>query len=92
MKKVLVINTKYKKYGGEDSNFVEEIKFLNKFYVVEYLNFDNSEKLNIFDILVFYSFKSINKQSTEIKLNSFKPDIVYIHNTWFKAISVFLIF
>ena len=61
MKKVLVINTKYKKYGGEDSNFLEELKFLNKFYVVEYLNFDNSKMLKIFDIIGFYSFKSINK-------------------------------
>ena len=86
MKKVLVINTKYKKYGGEDSNFVEEIKFLNKFYSVEYLNFDNSEKLNIFDILGFFTLSnpSTNK-ALKLKLNTFKPDIVYIHNTWFKA-------
>ena len=40
MKKVLVINTKYQKYGGEDSNIVEEIKFLKKFYKVDYLNFE----------------------------------------------------
>ena len=38
MKKILLINTKYKKYGGEDSNFVEEIKFLKKFYEVDYIN------------------------------------------------------
>ena len=31
MKKVLVINTKYKNYGGEDSNFDEEIKFFKNF-------------------------------------------------------------
>ena len=61
MKKVLVINTKYKKYGGEDSNFVEEIKFLNKFYKVDYLNFDNAGKLNIYDVI---SFLTLSNPST----------------------------
>ena len=86
MKKVLVINTRYKQYGGEDSNFVEEIKFLKKFYDVEYLNFDNSEKLNIFDIVGFFTLSnSSTNKSLKFKLNSFKPDTVYVHNTWFKA-------
>ena len=86
MKKILVINTKYKKYGGEDSNFVEEIKFLKKFYNVDYLNFDNSEKLNIYDVIGFFTLSnpSINKV-LKLKLKSFKPDVVYVHNTWFKA-------
>ena len=44
MKKILVINTKYKNYGGEDSNFEEEKKFLKKYYEVDYLNFDHSLK------------------------------------------------
>jgi glycosyltransferase involved in cell wall biosynthesis len=86
MKKVLVINTKYKKYGGEDSNFVEEIKFLNKFYKVDYLNFDNAGKLNIYDVI---SFLTLSNPSTnkvlKAKLFSFKPDLVYVHNTWFRA-------
>ncbi len=86
MKKVLVINTKYKKYGGEDSNFVDEIKFLNKYYSVDYLNFDNSKKLNIFDIIGFFTLSNLSSnKALKLKLNSFKPDIVYIHNTWFKA-------
>ncbi len=86
MKKILVINTKYKKFGGEDSNFVEEIKFLKKFYNVDYLNFDNSEKLNIYDVIGFFTLSnpSINKV-LKLKLKSFKPDVVYVHNTWFKA-------
>lgn len=86
MKKVLVINTKYKKYGGEDSNFVEEIKFLKKFYEVEYLNFDNSGNLKVLDIISFFTLSnpSTNK-ILKAKLLSFKPDIVYVHNTWFKA-------
>ena len=86
MKKVLVINTKYQKYGGEDSNIVEEIKFLNKFYKVDYLNFDNSEKLKISDIIAFFSLSNFETNKVlKLKLKSFKPDIVYIHNTWFKA-------
>jgi glycosyltransferase involved in cell wall biosynthesis len=86
MKKVLIVNTKYKKYGGEDSNFVEEIKFLKKFYEVDYLNFDNSRRLSIFDFVSFFTLSNLstNKVLKE-KIISFKPDIVYVHNTWFKA-------
>ena len=60
MKKVLVVNTKYKKYGGEDSNFAEEIKFLKKFYEVDYLNFDNSRRLSIFDFVSFFSLSNLS--------------------------------
>ena len=86
MKKVLVVNTKYKKYGGEDSNFAEEIKFLKKFYEVDYLNFDNSRRLSIFDFVSFFSLSNLstNKVLKE-KIISFKPDIAYVHNTWFRA-------
>ena len=86
MKKILLINTKYKKYGGEDSNFVEEIKFLKKFYEVEYLNFDNSESLKVSDIVSFFTLSNpTTNKLLKAKLISFKPDIVYVHNTWFKA-------
>ena len=40
--KILVINNLYREYGGEDANIVDEIKF-NKYYDVEYLEYDNSE-------------------------------------------------
>ena len=86
MKKVLVINTKYKNYGGEDSNFDEEIKFLKKFYEVDYINFDNSKKLNIYDLISFFTLSNpVSNKALKIKVETFKPDIVYIHNTWFKA-------
>ncbi len=86
MKKVLVINTKYQKYGGEDSNFLEEINFLKKFYTVDYLIFDNSKKISIFDIIGFFTLSNFSSnKKLKLKLNSFNPDIVYIHNTWFKA-------
>ena len=86
MKKILIINTKYREFGGEDSNIEEEVKFLSKFYNVEYLEYDNSETINIYDFLSFF-FQS-NYKSNKIfkkKLDSFDPDTVYIHNTWFKA-------
>ena len=86
MKKILVINTKYREFGGEDSNIEEEVKFLSNFYNVQYLEYDNSEKINIYDFLSF--FFQFNYKSNKIlkkKLDSFSPDIVYIHNTWFKA-------
>ena len=31
MEKLLIFNTKYKKYGGEDANIEEEVKFYKKF-------------------------------------------------------------
>ena len=86
MKKVLVVNTKYKNYGGEDSNFEEEKKFLKKFYEVDYLNFDNSKNLKIYDVIGFFTLSNpLSNKALKIKLNTFNPDIVYIHNTWFKA-------
>ena len=45
MKKILIINAKYKELGGEDSNVFDEIYLLSKHYEVEYLEFDNSKKL-----------------------------------------------
>ena len=43
MKKILVINTKYKNFGGEDANIIEELDILRKHYDVRYLEFNNSE-------------------------------------------------
>ena len=44
-KRILIVNTKYREYGGEDSNILEEVKLLKKYYEVEYLSYDNKEKL-----------------------------------------------
>ena len=86
MKKVLVINTKYKNYGGEDSNFEEEKKFLKKFYEVDYLNLDNSKNLNLYDVISFFTLSNqLSNKALKVKFDTFKPDVVYIHNTWFKA-------
>tara|TARA_B100002019_G_C21274951_1_gene604988 strand:- start:18544 stop:19686 length:1143 start_codon:yes stop_codon:yes gene_type:complete len=86
MKKILVINTKYKQFGGEDSNIIDELKFLKNYYEVEYLEYDNSEKLSLFDFLAFITSNNINSNRLLVnKVESFKPDMIYVHNTWFKA-------
>ena len=86
MKKLLLVNTKYREFGGEDSNILEEKQFLSKYFEVEYLEFDNSSKIGLSDLKSFIT--NNNKKSNKAFLKifySFKPDIVYIHNTWFKA-------
>jgi len=86
MKKLLLVNTKYREFGGEDANILEEKQFLSKYYDVEYLEYDNSSKISLSDLISFIT--NNNKQSNKKlidALNSFKPDIVYIHNTWFKG-------
>ena len=86
MKKILVINNKYKTFGGEDSNIIDELDFLKNYFIVEYLEFDNGKRITFNDIKAFFSNsnKSSNKALIEI-INKFNPDIVYVHNTWFKS-------
>ena len=94
MKKILVINNKYKELGGEDSNILDEIDLLSKHYKVEYLEFDNSKKLNVFDLLSFLNNSNfISNKIVSRKIDEFKPDVAYVHNTWFKAnLGIFKIF
>jgi len=86
MKKILVINTKYKIFGGEDSNIIEELSFLKKHYEVEYLQFDNSNKLTVYEAIAFFTCNNFKSNKLiEKKVNEFNPDIAYVHNTWFSA-------
>ena len=86
MKKVLIIHNKYRIFGGEDSNIIDEISHLKQKYSVEYLEFDNSEKINFYDIIGFILGKNFNSNNVLYEyLDFYKPDIVYIHNLWFKA-------
>lgn len=85
MKKILLINTEYKEYGGEDANIKDELNLLSKYFDVEFINYSNKSN-NLFSILGFIS--SNNHSSNKIlyrKITSFKPDVLYVHNTWFKA-------
>ncbi len=86
MQKILVIHNKYRIFGGEDSNILDEIEILKKEFEIEYLEFDNSEKLKFSSF--FYFFSSNNLSSNKLlkhKLKMFQPDYVYVHNTWFTA-------
>jgi len=86
MKKILVINTGYRIFGGEDTNIVDELNLLKQSYKIEYLEFKNSDKLNFQDFVSFITSnnKESNKSLQKI-INDFKPDVAYVHNTWFKG-------
>ena len=87
MKKILLVHTRYRITGGEDIAVDNEILALKKVYDVEALIFSNNEIDNIFKQIIYFLINK-NSQSDKLlknKLNSFKPDLVYIHNTWFKA-------
>ena len=83
--KILVLHNQYRNLGGEDIAVSNEIELLKKHYDVKVLNFSNN-KITSLSIL-FSFFTNNNYQSNKIlkdNLKSFKPDYVYIHNTWFK--------
>lgn len=85
-KKILIVHNKYRNIGGEDISVQKEIEFLKAFNDVKVIFFEN--KINkIFKQAISFLINS-NKESTELFINEynlFKPDIVYIHNLWFKA-------
>ena len=85
MQKLLIFNTKYKKYGGEDANIKEKINFYKNFYEVDYLEVKNSS-FSLNSILALFTLNNL-KVNIRLKksLNKFKPDFVYIHNTWFNS-------
>ena len=86
MKKILVIYTKYRIFGGEDSNIKDEINNLKKNFIVEYLEFDNAKKLNLTDYLAFITRSNFNSNKVlRNKIEEFSPDVAYVHNTWFKG-------
>lgn len=85
MKKILIIHNSYQIKGGEDTNFEEEIKFLEKKYEVESILFNNSLQINIYDIIAFITGRNLKAELKILnKIKKFNPDIVYIHNVWFK--------
>lgn len=86
MKKLLVIHTEYQEKGGEDIAVRNEINFLSKYFETEELIFSNIVENYFSQTLNF--FRNKNPKSIKIienKIEKFKPDIVYIHNTWFKV-------
>ena len=86
MKKILLINTKYREFGGEDSNFIEEYDFLSKNYEVDCIEFENKGRIKFSDLIAFVLNNNfISNKKVIKKINEFKPDFVYIHNTWFRG-------
>tara|TARA_B100000131_G_scaffold208983_1_gene201027 strand:- start:20 stop:1168 length:1149 start_codon:yes stop_codon:yes gene_type:complete len=91
VKKLLLIHNNYRETGGEDIAVQNELSILKKYFIVETVVFSNQVSNYFGKILLFFSSKS---KSSENKLRDvvteFKPDVAYVHNTWFNAsLSVF---
>ena len=86
MKKLLLIHNNYRETGGEDIAVQNELSILKKYFIVETVVFSNQVSNYFGKILLFFSSKS---KSSENKLRDvvteFKPDVAYVHNTWFNA-------
>lgn len=86
MKRILVLNTSYRIKGGEDSNIIEEINFLKNFFDVKYLEYKNEDRLTLLDLIAFLTSNNVYSNKLLIKtINRFQPDLVYVHNVWFRA-------
>ena len=86
MRKVLIIHNKYRFRGGEDIAVENEISLLRNSYTVEEIFFENTVT-NFFSQFVSF-LTNKNKKSMRLVssyIDKFNPDVVYIHNTWFKA-------
>ena len=87
--RILLVHTNYQNIGGEDIAVKNEANFLKQEHNVEELYFSNHISKNPIAILkqLVYFLSNKNKDSLNLiekKIKTFKPDLVYIHNTWFK--------
>ena len=82
--KILLIHNKYQQKGGEDSVFENELSLLQKYgHMVDKLIFDNNQIKSAKDKLKVGLYGIYNPESAKIlenKINSFKPDIIHVHN------------
>ena len=86
MKKVLIIHTKYRNFGGEDTAVENEAKLFSKYYKVKVLYFHNNITSYVNDSISFISRKNRNSMKVlQNEIDEFQPDIAYVHNTWFKG-------
>ena len=86
MEKILVVHNRYNILGGEDIAVEKELDLLKELYKVETLYFNN--KITNFLTQSFAFLTNNNLKSNKLlkeKIEKFKPDHIYIHNTWFKA-------
>lgn len=87
--RVLFVHNEYLEVGGEDIAVKNEIAYLKNYYEVNELVFSNNIKNIknfIFQIIYFLINKNLkSRKILEKKILEFKPDIIYVHNTWFTA-------
>tara|TARA_B100001113_G_scaffold46694_1_gene33353 strand:- start:27284 stop:28435 length:1152 start_codon:yes stop_codon:yes gene_type:complete len=86
MKNLLIIHTRYIERGGEDVAVDNEVDFLENFFNVEVIYFQNTipRKFNdIISLIIGENSQSVNKLSA--KLTNFNPDFIIINNLWFKG-------
>ena len=86
MKKILIIHNKYRLTGGEDIAVENEVEFLKKRFQIKTLYFSN-DITNYFYQLVWFIFNKNTKSNKILSkaIEEYKPDYVYVHNTWFNA-------
>jgi len=85
MQKVLLIHNNYQITGGEDTNIIDEVKMLEKNFIVETLIFSNKKRFDIYDLSsLILGFNLKSDKIIKKKLYEFNPDFVYIHNVWYK--------
>ena len=86
MKKIILIHNLYREFGGEDAAFRGEHKLLKSNYQVKTVLFDNNHKFNIYDVINFLFLTNVKSNKIIKKeITKFEPDVVYIHNLWFKG-------
>ena len=91
MKKILLIHNNYRETGGEDIAVQNELSILKKYYEVETLFFSNETKNYLTKSPLFFTSKNdISAKQLLKAIEDFKPDVAYVHNTWFNAsLSIF---
>lgn len=84
MKKILILHNSYRSFGGEDVSVANELELLNQNFEVKYIEVSN-KKVNLIDLISIALFNSNLRFIFKIKnqIINFRPDVVYIHNTWF---------
>ncbi len=87
--RILFIHTRYRQPGGEDQALQSEIELLKKKgHTIETLLFQNPEATSFMSNLKngFDSFFNIHSYRSTAKLiKEFKPDVIHLHNLFFKA-------
>ena len=84
--RILFVHNEYLEVGGEDIAVQNEIRYLKDHYQVNEIIYSNNIKNYIFQILYFLFNKNFESgKILEKEILEFKPDIVYVHNTWFAA-------